>query len=46
MIKTRYLHFEMELIHWLLLMISAIAIVLAIATALGAFNPIARLLWS
>jgi len=46
MIKTRYMHFEEELIHWLLLIITAIAIVLAIATALGALDPIARMLWS
>jgi hypothetical protein len=46
MIKTRYMHFEVELIHWLLLIIAAIVIVLAIATALGALDPIAKLLWS
>jgi len=43
MIKARYMHFEVELIHWLLLIIAAIVIVLAIATALGAFDPIVRL---
>ena len=40
MITTRHIRLEMELIHWLLLVVAAIALILAIATALAAADPI------
>jgi hypothetical protein len=40
MIVTRHTRLEMELIHWVLLVIAAIALMLAIATTLAAANPI------
>jgi len=40
MIVTRHVRLEMELVHWLILVIAAIALMLAIATATGAANPL------
>lgn len=40
MLVTRHIRLETELIHWLLLVIAAIALMLAIATAIGAADPI------
>ena len=39
MITTRQVNLEMELLHWLLLVIAASALVLAVASALGAADP-------
>ena len=39
---TRHLHAEAELVHWMFLVLAALALLLAIATALGAGNPVSE----